>query len=196
MNESRHQYVKNANVSKFHICLWVMPIMVVLVLAKFFIHRYSLEFVIISPLFTSTMAGVIFILSILLAGILTDFKEAEKFPAEIRAVLENIWEEADLFYIEKNEFDIKTLHTIVSEIIHSFLKGVSHEGKHYNLQPCLISINKLSCSFAAMDQLGMPSNYVVRLKHEQGRLRQIVLRTLQIQKTHLFHLSKFWQNLF
>ncbi len=72
---------------KFHISFWVIPIMIFLVVTKFFIHRFGLEFVVVSSLFTSTMAGTIFIISILLAGILADFKEAEKFPAEIRAAL-------------------------------------------------------------------------------------------------------------
>lgn len=184
MNHKYH-LKKNATapLRKFHICLWIIPIMVFLILTKFIIHRYGLEFVDISPLFTSTMAGAIFIISILLAGILADFKEAEKFPAEIRASLENILEEALLFHNDNNGFDMKMLQTIVNEIIFNFFKGVSHEENHYNLKPCLLSINKLSSSFAEMEKLGMVPNYVVRLKSEQGLLRKIVLRILQIQKT-------------
>lgn len=184
MNHKQHLQKKATTpLRKFHICLWIIPIMVFLILAKFFIHRYGLEFVDISPLFTSTMAGAIFIISILLAGILADFKEAEKFPAEIRASLENILEEGLLFHKDNNGFDIKMLQSTINEIILNFFKGISHEGNHYNLKPCLLSINKLSGSFAEMDKSGMVPNYVVRLKSEQGLLRKIVLRILQIQKT-------------
>ncbi len=180
----RHQMNKGDRwFKKFHISFWVIPIMIFLVVTKFFIHRFGLEFVVVSSLFTSTMAGTIFIISILLAGILADFKEAEKFPAEIRAALENILEEATLFHQYKNEFDINKIHDNIHEIIYHFFKGIGHEGDHYNLEPCLISINKLASSFSAMEQFGMLPNYLVRLKTEQGTLRKVVLRIFQIQKT-------------
>lgn len=178
-----HQKKKSNSFKKFHICFWVVPIMVLLVITKFFIHRFNLEFVAVSPLFTSTMAGAIFIISILLAGILADFKEAEKFPAEIRASLENILEEATLFHQRNNDFDIKKIHTDIRKIVHLFFKGIDHEGNHHDLEPCLSSINQLASSFAAMEQLGMPPNFIVRLKTEQGTLRKIILRIYQIQRT-------------
>lgn len=133
--------------------------------------------------FTSIMAGAIFIISILLAGILADFKEAEKFPTEIRGILENIVEEATLFYHNKPEFDLKKIRADIHEIIHKFFDGIGHKGDHYNLKPCLASISKLADSFDAMEKLGMPANYIARLKTEQGTLRKIILRIFQIQKT-------------
>lgn len=178
----KHQK-KNNGFKKFHICLWVIPLMILLVFIKFFIHRFNLEFVAVSPLFTSTMAGAIFIISILLAGILADFKEAEKFPAEIRAILENILEEATLFHQKNKAFDLKKIHTTISQIVRLFFKGIDHEGDHHDLDPCLNAINQLASSFLEMEQLGMPPNFLVRLKTEQGTLRKIILRIYQIQRT-------------
>ncbi|HHX8166021.1 TPA: hypothetical protein ACVNTL_002219 [Legionella pneumophila] len=179
-----HKHQKNSNgIKKFHICLWVVPLMILLVVTKFFIHRFNLEFVAVSPLFTSTMAGAIFIISILLAGILADFKEAEKFPAEIRATLENILEEATLFHQKNKEFDLKKILITINKIVHLFFKGIDHEGDHHDLDPCLNAINQLASSFSEMEQLGMAPNFLVRLKIEQGVLRKIVLRIYQIQRT-------------
>ncbi len=178
----KHQK-KNNGFKKFHICLWVIPLMILLVFIKFFIHRFNLEFVAVSPLFTSTMAGAIFIISILLAGILADFKEAEKFPAEIRAILENILEEATLFHQKNKAFDLKKIHTTISQIVRLFFKGIDHEGDHHDLDPCLNAINQLASSFLEMEQLGMAPNFLVRLKTEQGTLRKIILRIYQIQRT-------------
>lgn len=185
MTPHKHRFnkKKGKKFSKFHVCFWVIPVMLFLVVTKFFIHRFGLEFVVIGPLFTSTMAGTIFIISILLAGILSDFKEAEKFPAEIRAALENILEEATVFHQNKKEFDLQKIYAVGHEIIENFFKGVGHAGNHYNLQPCLDSISKLANCFSAMEKLGMAPNYLVRLKTEQGMLRKIILRIFQIQKT-------------
>lgn len=182
MKSHKHQK-KNNGFKKFHICFWVVPLMILLIITKFFIHRFNLEFLGVSLLFTSTMAGAIFIISILLAGILADFKEAEKFPAEIRATLENILEEATLFHQKNNEFDLKKIHNTTRKIVQLFFKGIDHDGDHHDLDPCLSSINQLASSFDSMEQLGMPPNFVVRLKMEQGTLRRIILRIYQIQRT-------------
>ncbi len=45
---------------------------------KLLIERFSLEFINISPLFTSIIAGGIFIISIILSGIIADYKVSEK----------------------------------------------------------------------------------------------------------------------
>ena len=168
---------------KFHICFWVIPIVMFLIIVKFLVHRFGLDVIVVTPLFTSTMASAIFIITILLSGILADYKEAEKFPAEIRTALENILEEATQFHQNAPEFDIRKIQNDILEIVKNFLKGIGHAGNHYNLEPCLASINKLADSFASMEKLRMPPNYIVRLKSEQGLLRKIVLRTFQIQKT-------------
>lgn len=168
---------------KFHVCLWVIPLVIFLVVVKFFVHWLGFDVITVTPLFTSTMAGAIFIISILLAGILADFKEAEKFPAEIRGILENILDEAFIFHKNHTTFDFRKIQNDVNEIIKQFFYGLNHENNHQNLDPCLLSINKLTDSFDAMEKLGMPPNYIVRLKSEQGTLRKIIYRIFQIQKT-------------
>ncbi len=168
---------------KFHVCIWVIPLVALLIVIKFFIHQFGFDLILVTPLFTSIMAGAIFIISILLAGILADFKEAEKFPAEIRGILENILEEASLFHHNNPKFDLQKMRADIHEIIKYFFEGIGHEGDHFNLKPCLTSIGKLVSSFDHMEKLGMPPNYVVRLKAEQGALRKIILRIFQIQKT-------------
>ncbi len=57
---------------------------------KFLIKEQNLEFFSLNALFTSAIAGAIFIMGFLLAGIMTDYKEAEKISAEIRSSLEII----------------------------------------------------------------------------------------------------------
>jgi len=52
---------------------------------KFAVDVLGWEFFNVSPLFTSIVAGGIFIVSIVLAGTLADYKEAERLPAEIAA---------------------------------------------------------------------------------------------------------------
>ena len=58
-----------------------------IIVVKLVIAVLSLEFISISPLFTSVLAGGVFVLGLLVAGTLTDYKEADRVPAEITAVI-------------------------------------------------------------------------------------------------------------
>src|SRR5215211_3288329 len=61
-----------------------------IVAAKLAISAFSLEFISISPLFTSVLAGGVFVLGLIVAGTLSDYKEAERVPADLTAALTNI----------------------------------------------------------------------------------------------------------
>lgn len=163
--------------------MYTIVIATLLVAAKFPIHAWGLEFFSLNALFTSAIGGAIFIIGFLLAGIMADYKEAEKIPAELRSSLENIWEEGKFFNRDKKEFNLKKLQDNLLAIIQNFFKGLGHDGDHYKLEPCIESVNELSESFAQMEKLGMPPNYVVRLEGEQAALRRSVLRVYHIQRT-------------
>lgn len=168
---------------KLKIGIWTLGIVVLLIVAKFVIHAWNLEIFSLNALFTSAIAGAIFIIGFLLAGIMSDYKEAEKVPAEFRSSLENIWEEAKFFNRDKKEFNLGKLKENLLAILRSFFTGLGHDGDHYKLEPCVEEVNQLSESFAEMQKLGMPPNYIVRLEGEQAALRRHVLRVYYIQRT-------------
>jgi len=168
---------------KLRIGIGAIAVVALLVIAKLAIHAWGYEFFSLNALFTSAIAGAIFIMGFLLAGIMADYKEAEKIPAELRSSLENIWEEGKFFNRDKKEFNLKRLQDNLTAIIRSLLEGLGHEGDHYKLEPCIESVNQLSESFAEMEKLGMPPNYIVRLEGEQAALRRSVLRVYHIQRT-------------
>jgi hypothetical protein len=68
-----------------------------IIAAKLVISAFSLEFISISPLFTSVLAGGVFVLGLIVAGTPADYKEAERVPAEITAALTNIHDDAAAF---------------------------------------------------------------------------------------------------
>jgi len=57
-------------------CLIVLGV----VAAKLAIAAFSLEFISISPLFTSIVGGGVFVLGLIVAGTLADYKEADACP--------------------------------------------------------------------------------------------------------------------
>jgi hypothetical protein len=57
---------------------------------KVVVHFCNLERISINPLFSAMVASTIFLLGFLLSGVLTDFKESEKIPAELATSLQTL----------------------------------------------------------------------------------------------------------
>ena len=59
-----------------------------LAMSKIIVHRLGLEVISVNPLFSALVASSVFLFGFLLNGVLTDYKESEKLPAEIATALE------------------------------------------------------------------------------------------------------------
>ncbi len=152
---------------------------VILLIKVFIIEQLSLEFFNVSPLFTSIIAGGVFVISILLAGVISDYKESEKLPSEISASIEAIYE--DGLYVKrlKQDFNLPSLRQKLQEIIVAMKKDLSTPHARSALKP----VSALSDSFLEMEALGIPANHIVRLKQEQSVIRKNLLRMYYIQRT-------------
>jgi len=175
--------LKHRHLKPFNVAITTLFYVLILIIIKFFVHKFKLEFLQINTLTGSAIAGGTFICSFLLSGLIADYKEAEKMPTEIRSSLENILEEAVLFKKNKIGYDLNKIRKTLLNVIQNFFKGVSHENNHDDLSLCIKSIDSLSDDFHQMENHGMLPNYLVRLKSEQGNLRKNVLRVFHIQKT-------------
>lgn len=173
---------KNLNffIKRWRLLIDTAVIVVGVLIVKLVIEYFSLEFFHVSPLFTSIIAGGIFIVSIILSGILTDYKESEKLPSEIASAIENIYEDGLYIKETKKEFDIKLLRQRLKEIIKEFRKDLGETDSRKAIQ----AISELSRSFLEAEKLGIPANYIIRLKQEQSIIRKSVLRIYHIQRIH------------
>lgn len=149
----------------------------ILLLKVFVVEPLTLEFFGLSPLFTSVIAGGIFIASILLGGVIADFKEGDKLPAEIVAAIENIYE--DGLYVKELQtgFDVALLRARLQAITQSMKEDLG--GGRRN---AIGAVSELSASFLEAERLGIPPAYIVRLKQEQSAIRKALLRIYHIQR--------------
>jgi len=154
-------------------------VVVGIVIVKLVVHALSWEFITLSPLYTSIVAGGIFVIGLIVAGTLADYKESEKMPAEIAAALANIHEDATAMKETNEEFDLIRLRKALANVVTAFKEDLG-DG---NSRKCLAAINDLTPSFVALDRLGVPPPYVMRLRQEQGAIRRGVLRIYHIQDT-------------
>ena len=145
---------------------------------KLIIEKFSLEFINLSPLFTSVIAGGIFIISIILSGTIADYKESEKLPTEISSAVESIYQEGLYVTLSRKEFDLKRLRKHLTAILDSFKQDLEgHESRE-----ALVPLARLSESFLEMEKLGVPPNYIARLKQEQSVIRKSIMRIYHIQR--------------
>ncbi len=171
----------------WRIPLRTLPVIAVLVALKYLVGHYGWEIVELNPLYTSIVAGGIFLFGLILASTLSDYKEGEKIPAEIAAACENIYREGVEVKQTRKGFDLGALCRTLLAI----LAGFKEDLKDTASRQALAALDGLSASFLEMDALGVAPNYVVRLKTEQGVIRQSLLRAYYIQRINFLPSAYF-----
>lgn len=145
---------------------------------KLAIDALGLELVSLSPLYTSLVAGGIFVIGLLVAGTLADYKEAERMPADIRASLENLHHEGTAIAEWKGGFDLDRLRESLLGVVDALKQDLSDKDSRAGLA----AVEALSPSFLEMERSDVPPNYLVRLRAEQGILRRNIMRIYHIQR--------------
>jgi hypothetical protein len=168
---------------RMSLCISVIAIVAMLSIVKAGIHWLGWEFLTLNPLFTSAIGGAIFIIGFLLSSILSDYKESERLPSEIRVALEAIHDDITCFAATRKEFDPRETRLVLANIGRTLRRGLGNEVDHGDMRPALRHIDALSPLFGTLEQQGMPANFVVRLRAAQDALRRSVFRIYHIQKT-------------
>ena len=75
---------------RLRLVLKVALAVLALVLLKLLVHALGFERIGLNPLFSALVAATVFLQGFLLNGVLSDFKESEKLPAQLASVLENL----------------------------------------------------------------------------------------------------------
>jgi hypothetical protein len=167
---------------RFRLFFTVATVVVLLGGVKTAVHYFGLEFLQLNALLTSGIGGAIFIIGFLLSGILADYKEAERIPAEIRTAMEAINGDLTCFAETKPVFDVSECRRILINIIRLLRSGLGHANEHNNIPPVLEEIDRLTPILGRLEDMGMASNFVVRLRTAQDTLRRNMLRIYHIQK--------------
>lgn len=159
--------------------LRTLPLVAAIMAVKYAAHYFGYEVIELNALFTSFVAANVFLLGFLLAGVLADFKEAEKLPGELSVSLESIAEEANLLYQAKNIKEAALCLEHMRMLIACFREWFHKKERTHVLFTHLSTLNKLIADLEPHTQ----ANFIVRLKQEQANLRRIVTRIDTIRDT-------------
>ncbi|MEI6131612.1 MAG: hypothetical protein WCQ41_02145 [Bacillota bacterium] len=163
----------------YGIVVRVLAMVAVLLVIKFVFHLIGFEFISLNPLFTGIIGANVFLLSFLLSGVLTDYKESEKIPGEIASVLITISDEFAAAYSTKKDetfiAGLKGCQKLNSNILSWMYKKISTKE----------ILDEISLSYMELTRLEglIAPNYIVRLKQENHNLRKLIIRTNTIRET-------------
>ncbi|MHB8895401.1 MAG: hypothetical protein ACYC99_09540 [Candidatus Geothermincolia bacterium] len=151
----------------------------VLVGLKLIVHFTGIEFLELNALFTSIIAGGIFLFGVILAGTMSDYKESERIPAELVSACSSIYEDGLYVAATRDGFDLEDLRATLLKVIDGFYVDAADESS----RKALDALGGFQKPFIQMEELGIPPNFIVRLKSEEAAIRKGLLRMYYIQRT-------------
>jgi hypothetical protein len=151
--------------------------MALVILVKWFLHRFGLEPIEQTSMHNSVISSAIFVIGFLLSATIADYKESERIPAEFSSTIESIYEDAREIHRTYPKFDLEKLRVELVGIL-----GLFRDGTREKRRGTRREISELNEIFGQMEAAGVPPNYVVKLKQQQAQLLRNIYRVNYIQK--------------
>jgi hypothetical protein len=139
-----------------------------------------------SPLASSIVAGGVFVMGLVVAGTLSDYRDAERAPTDLAAGLYAILRECESMHAVWGKPNLHLLRERLIAVV-TTLRADINVG---NTRECQAAIEELSETFLELEESDVPANYVVRLRQEQAGLRKSLLRVYHIQREEFLPSAK------
>ena len=166
---------------KWSIAIKILPLVILIAILKLLSHKLGLEVMELNALFTSLIAGTIFLIGFLISGVLSDYKESEKIPSDLSACLKSLYDDTYTIYHGKNS---KTANQFI-EFQKSFINSLLHWFyKKERTKLILNKISKMNDYLVQLDKEGVQANYIIKMKNEQSNIRKMILRIDTIRDTN------------
>lgn len=157
----------------FRLVIKTLIIVLIVLLIKYICYYYDFELMGFNTLFSAIIAANVFLLSFLLNGVMVDYKESEKIPGEIAAIMTGIYDEFHSAEIEKG--------IILTQKLSLFLESWFYY--HKSIDDIITTISEFYPLFVKLDNK-MNSSYILRLKNELGIIKKLILRAETIRDTN------------
>lgn len=144
---------------------------------KYGLHLLGWEVISVGALHGSLITGVVFVIGFLMSTTISDYKEAERIPAETAAILEDMYEDVASIGVNYPKVAAEDIHKRLIEIGAAFATDLRR-----NTRTTHAKLHELYGSYAAMEKAGVPANFLVKLKQQQSVLLRNLLRVNYIQR--------------
>lgn len=165
---------------KWSVALKILPLVLMVGLLKFASHHFGLEVMELNALFTSLVAGTIFLIGFLISGVLSDYKESEKIPSEFAASLRTLLDDSLTILNGKNS-DAARRFILFQKSFTASLNDWLYKKERTRVM--LQKISQMNDYFVDLEKEGIMANYIIKLKSEQNNIRRILMRIDTIRDT-------------
>lgn len=165
---------------KWSIAFRVVPIVALVGILRFLTHTYNLELMELNALFTSLVAGTIFLIGFLISGVLSDYKESEKIPSELASSLKSLLDDAYTIYKTKDSETALKFIEYQKNLTHSLNEWFYKREKTNSI---IAKISDMNDIIVAFEKEGILPPYIMKMKAEQNNIRKIILRIDTIRDT-------------
>ena len=166
---------------KWSIAVKVMPLMILIAVLKLLSHKFGLEVMELNALFTSLVAGTIFLIGFLISGVLSDYKESEKIPSELSASMKALMDDAYTIWKSKNSETARKFIEFEKTFMNSLLDWFY---KNERTKIVFEKLAQMNDFFVEIDKEGIQPAYIVKMKNEQNNIRKLILRIDTIRDTN------------
>ncbi len=165
---------------KWSVAFKIMPVIILVAILKFLSHKFGFEIMELNALFTSLVAGTIFLIGFLITGVLSDYKESEKIPSELTASLKSLFDDAYTIYKGKNSTPAHQFMEFQKSFINSLVDWFYRKERTKSM---LHKISAMNDFFVELDKEGVPAPYIVKMKSEQNNIRKMIMRIDTVRDT-------------
>ncbi|HSW92071.1 MAG TPA: hypothetical protein VLG09_05485 [Candidatus Saccharimonadales bacterium] len=162
----------------YRIFIKAIVITAIIIAVKYLLHANNMEIIVLGSLHGSVISGVIFVIGFILSTTISDYKEAERIPAEIASTLEDMNEDVIAIYDNYPKFDIKGYQEQLKKVA----SGLAGDLRSSKSDAAKTQLYKLGRLHAAMEKSGVPANFIVKLKQQQAMLVRHLFRVNYIQR--------------
>jgi hypothetical protein len=165
-------------VGNLELGLTTMLIVAVLVGIRALLWELGVEGMSPTAISAGIITGGVFVVGLVVAGTLSDYRDAERAPTDIATGLYSILRETESMHAVWKVPDLAALRTRCVAVVTSLRADIDSG----DTRTCQAAIEELSETFVQLDQSDVPANYVVRLRAEQAGLRKSLLRVYHLQR--------------
>jgi uncharacterized membrane protein len=136
---------------------------------KAIFHFFNLEIIAVGPVITALVAGVFFVIAIILSGVLSDYKESEKIPGELTTSIEALYKDTRLM---GNSEAVNEMLKHVSELTHTITFNFQRKGS-WKLSEVNSVLDQIDDDIRIFAEIEVPTNLIIKLRNEVGSIKKL-----------------------
>ncbi len=164
---------------RWSLLIKTIPFVILIFILKYMVFFFELELLQFSSFFTAIISANIFLISFLISGVLSDYKESEKIPSDIASSIISLADEGMIILEEEQSPNAKKYLQHIQTINKAYIDWFYQKNTTLDVIHTLRELNHYFYIF----QKTVPAPFISRLKQEQHILRKLINRVDTIRET-------------